>query len=237
MRVAARDLGVARLARRRRVAQQVGDVVLVHVRRPEPRGEGVPEVVEVEIANPGLLHCPLEADHQLASLPPRTLRVEDQFIVGCVLPRNHCYKVLVLLSVTSAVVTSWGCLPALPPSFSGRIRIHALQATVGPLLEMALLPMPGVPNRGRLLTRRSNLSSGTRSVFQGVTNAFGLSDYPDAITDAQWSVGIGPSAAPRAWRPPSLRMCRFRAGSSSSSATSEARCASWREDCYACAWR
>jgi len=110
--------------------------------------------------------------------------------------RNHCYKVLVLLSVTSAVVTSWGCLPALPPSFSGGIRIHALQATVGPLLEMALLPMPGVPNRGRLLTRRSNLSSGTRSVFQGVTNAFGLSDYPDAITDAQWSVGIGPSAAP-----------------------------------------
>ena len=50
VRVDARDLRVARLARRGRVTQEVGDIVLVYVRRPEPRSEGVPEVVEVEVA-------------------------------------------------------------------------------------------------------------------------------------------------------------------------------------------
>lgn len=109
--------------------------------------------------------------------------------------RKRCHRIIGLLLIASAIASS-GCLPDLPPSFSGGIRVHAYQATVGVFLETALLPMPGVPNRGRLLTRRSNNSSGTRSVFQGVTNAFGLSDYPDAITDAQWSIGIGPSAAP-----------------------------------------
>jgi hypothetical protein len=39
------------------VAQQGGGVVLADVRRPEPRGEGVPEVLEVEAAGPGLLIC------------------------------------------------------------------------------------------------------------------------------------------------------------------------------------
>lgn len=88
MRVAARDLGVARLARRGLMAQEVGDVVLVYVRRPKSRGEGVPEVVEVEIADPRLLDGLLETDHQLAALPARALRVEDPFFLGRILPHS-----------------------------------------------------------------------------------------------------------------------------------------------------
>lgn len=81
MGVAARDLGVARLARRGRVAQKVSDVVLVYVRRPESLGEGVPKVVEVEIVDSRLLDRPLEADHQLPVPPPRPRRIEDQLVV------------------------------------------------------------------------------------------------------------------------------------------------------------
>lgn len=110
--------------------------------------------------------------------------------------RKRCYRVIALLLLTSVVVSLSGCLPDMPPGFGGGIRIHTLEALVGELGGSALIPIPGVPNRGRLLVRRSNNSSGSQSVFQGVTNSFGLSDYPNAITDAQWSVGIGPSAAP-----------------------------------------
>ena len=42
VRIAAGDLGVARIARRSGVAQQVGNVILMYVRRPEPCGESVP---------------------------------------------------------------------------------------------------------------------------------------------------------------------------------------------------
>ena len=42
--------------------QQVRYVILVNPRRPEPRCEGVPQVVEVEVADLGLLHRPLKAD-------------------------------------------------------------------------------------------------------------------------------------------------------------------------------
>src|SRR2546423_15288957 len=87
MRVTPCDLGVARLARRRRVAKKDGDVVLVHVRRPEPRGKDMTEVMEVETADPSLFDRPLETDHQLAALPPRARRVKDQLVVGRVLPQ------------------------------------------------------------------------------------------------------------------------------------------------------
>jgi hypothetical protein len=53
VRVAARDLGVARLARRGRMAQQVCDVILMNIRRPEPRGKGVPEIAPLVIAHVG----------------------------------------------------------------------------------------------------------------------------------------------------------------------------------------
>jgi hypothetical protein len=59
----------------------------VDVRGPEPRSEGVPKVVEMEIADPGLLHRSLKTDHQLAPRPACACRVEDQFVVGRVLPQ------------------------------------------------------------------------------------------------------------------------------------------------------
>lgn len=87
MRVAARDLGVTGLARRGRVPQEVGDVVLVDVRRPEPCGEGVPQIMEAEIGDPGLFDRPFKTDHQLTTLSARALRVKDKLIVGRVLPQ------------------------------------------------------------------------------------------------------------------------------------------------------
>lgn len=111
-------------------------------------------------------------------------------------PRPRCYsKLLAVLLVAASVTSLPGCVPNLQTGFQGGIRVHAFQAVIT-LAGSALIPIPAVPNRGRLLVRRSNLSQGTQSVFQGLTNAAGFSDYPSAITDAQWSVGVGPSAAP-----------------------------------------
>jgi hypothetical protein len=45
------------------MTRQVGDVVLVYVRRPEPWSEDMPEVVEVEITDPGLFDCLFKTDH------------------------------------------------------------------------------------------------------------------------------------------------------------------------------
>ncbi len=87
MRVAARDFGIARLAQRGRMTQKIGDVVFMYVRRPEPCGEGVPEVVEVEITDSGLFDCPFETGHQLTALPSRSLGVKDKLVIDCVLPQ------------------------------------------------------------------------------------------------------------------------------------------------------
>ncbi|HEV7373689.1 MAG TPA: hypothetical protein VGN95_03155 [Pyrinomonadaceae bacterium] len=36
------------------MTEQIRYVIGVDIRRPEPRGEGMPEIVEVEITDPGL---------------------------------------------------------------------------------------------------------------------------------------------------------------------------------------
>src|SRR5205085_10887331 len=91
VRVPARDFRVACIKRRSRMAQEVGDVVFVHVRCPKPCGEGVPEIVEVKICESGSFNRSLETDHQLAALPPSALWVENKFVVGCVLPQELEY--------------------------------------------------------------------------------------------------------------------------------------------------
>jgi hypothetical protein len=48
----------------------------VDIRLPEPRCEGVPQVVEVEIADPGLFDRPFKTDHQLTALPPGAVRIK-----------------------------------------------------------------------------------------------------------------------------------------------------------------
>lgn len=109
---------------------------------------------------------------------------------------NHkpCRVALSLLHAIVLGMSVAGCATTIT-SFHGGIRVEAQEGIVSPG-GVALFPMPAVPNRGRLLIRRSNLSAGTDSVFMGLTNAAGINDYPNAITDAQWSVGVGPSPAP-----------------------------------------
>jgi hypothetical protein len=107
---------------------------------------------------------------------------------------QKCRRIALLTSLIVFSLSFGGCATTIT-SFHGGIRVQAQEGivTAG---GIALFPMPAVPNRGRVLIRRSNLSTGTDSVFMGVTNAAGISDYPNAITDAQWSVGVGPSTAP-----------------------------------------
>jgi hypothetical protein len=109
---------------------------------------------------------------------------------------NQKYRrILLLLSIiTLGAISFTGCATTIT-SFQGGIRVEAQEGIVS-TGGVALFAMPAVPNRGRLLVRRSNLSTGTLSTFMGATNATGISDYPTAITDAQWSVGVGPSTAP-----------------------------------------
>lgn len=109
---------------------------------------------------------------------------------------NQKYRRIALsLSIIAVLaVPLAGCATTIT-GFQGGIRVEAQEGIVSSG-GVALFPMPSVPNRGRLIIRRSNQSTGTDSVFMGVTNAAGISDYPNAITDAQWSVGVGPSTAP-----------------------------------------
>lgn len=103
---------------------------------------------------------------------------------------NHRIALSLLIVALVAVLFA-GCATTIT-SFSGGIRVEAQEGIVS-TGGVALFPMPSVPNRGRLLIRRSNQSTGTDSVFMGATNVAGISDYPNAITDAQWSVGVGRS--------------------------------------------
>src|SRR5437588_7940954 len=48
-------------------------------RRPQPSGESVAQIVEVEIFYPCILHSPLEADHHLMPVPAHPHRIEDQY--------------------------------------------------------------------------------------------------------------------------------------------------------------
>lgn len=80
------------------------------------------------------------------------------------------------------------------PVFPGGIRVTAFEGIVS-TGGVALFPMPNVPNQGRVLLIRGP-GNGSDSVFQGLTNARGISDYPNARTNAQWSVGVGPSTSP-----------------------------------------
>jgi hypothetical protein len=72
--------------------------------------------------------------------------------------------------------------------------VHSLLG-VGTADGISLPPIPAVPNRGRVL-QFLGFGNGHTTTFMGVTDAFGISDYPDAVTNAQWSIGVGPSVTP-----------------------------------------
>jgi len=106
-------------------------------------------------------------------------------------------RAAILVLLAAAVSLNSGCSSSvpMPPAFSGGIRVHALLG-VGTGDSIALPPIPGVPNRGRFI-HSLGFGNGTRTSWNdGITDAFGISDYPDAVTNAQWSIGIGPSATP-----------------------------------------
>jgi hypothetical protein len=60
------------------MTQEIWDVALMYVRCPEPRGEGVPKIMEVEIAEPGSFDRSFKTDHHLTAFPSRALWVEDK---------------------------------------------------------------------------------------------------------------------------------------------------------------
>ena len=109
--------------------------------------------------------------------------------------RLNSPKVISLVFLLAVWILNSSCLilPG-PPAFSGGIRIHAFLG-VANSESASLPPLGGVPNRGRVL---QSFPGGTGSAvsFMGVTDAFGISDYPNALTNAQWSIAIGPALTP-----------------------------------------
>lgn len=87
MRVTPRDACSARFAFWDGVTEQIRYVISVDVGRPEPRGEGAPEFVKVEITDPGLFDRPSETDHQLTTFPSCALGVKDKLVIARVLPQ------------------------------------------------------------------------------------------------------------------------------------------------------
>jgi hypothetical protein len=64
------------------VAEQVGYIIGMDIRRPETGGECVPQVVEMEIADPSLFDGLFKTDYQLTASSSRPLRVEDALVRG-----------------------------------------------------------------------------------------------------------------------------------------------------------
>jgi hypothetical protein len=81
---------------------------------------------------------------------------------------------------------AFGC-PRIRITFSSGIRVEtyeALRRAPG-----AKLPVPFVRNNGDLL-RRLGPGSGTETDYQGTTNRNGVSEYPSAVTNAEWSMFV-----------------------------------------------
>ena len=108
--------------------------------------------------------------------------------------RLNSPKVTLLVFLLSVSIFNGSCILPGPPGFSGGIRIYAFLG-VANSNSVSLPPLGGVPNRGRVLQQFPS-GRGTAPSFMGATDAFGISDYPNAITNAQWSIGIGPSLTP-----------------------------------------
>ena len=82
------------------MAEQIRYVIGVDISCPEPGGEGVPQVVEVEITDSGLCDCLFKTDHQLTASSSRPHGVEDAFIVGRILAAIGVLLLLVLANLS-----------------------------------------------------------------------------------------------------------------------------------------
>jgi hypothetical protein len=70
------------------MAEQVGYIVRMDIRRSESRRERMSKAMKVEIRKTCRLNGLLEAGHQLAAFPPHALRIEDAFPVRRVLTQG-----------------------------------------------------------------------------------------------------------------------------------------------------
>jgi hypothetical protein len=69
------------------------DVHFMHTICSKSGNECVPQIVEVEIPNPCILHSPFKADHHLTPVPSRPYGIEYQFFIRRVLAKMfQCFQ-------------------------------------------------------------------------------------------------------------------------------------------------
>lgn len=110
-----------------------------------------------------------------------------QFKLQCWLRARFSVALVILLVALGTNCTSGN-------QFPGGIRITTSEALV--MLPFATTPVPNVFVGGNMQGTPGTPTRGTEIVISGTTNAQGIRDFPNAVTNATWRVEAGPSVSP-----------------------------------------
>ena len=103
--------------------------------------------------------------------------------------RYQLRKILMTLLFLFLLVNLSSCDLAVPP-FSGGIRVISIERLI--LVGNSEFPSSGDVNTGVEIFIIGP-GTGTQTSFAGVTGANGISDYPNARTNATWTVSLASS--------------------------------------------
>jgi hypothetical protein len=108
-------------------------------------------------------------------------------------------KTLLFLAVFTIAVMGFKCNGPIIPQIPG-ITVLATEdlTTVDPLLGTlhTFFPVPNAPDRGFQTSFAQDPNTGNMMAFTGKTNEFGVDTHPEAQTNANWQVCVGPTSSP-----------------------------------------
>jgi|SRR5579859_935522 len=94
-------------------------------------------------------------------------------------------RVLMVGLFLDVVLFQFGCTTI--PTFQSGIRVEAMEGLqVSP---SNLFPVPNMPDEGSLINVVGS-GTGTQTSFAGQTNANGIDDHLNAVTNANWDISV-----------------------------------------------
>jgi len=82
------------------------------------------------------------------------------------------------------------------PILPNGITVVSSEEVIVPFAPPMVFPVPNAPDRGELISIAQEPNTGNRGSFIGRTNEFGIDNHPEALTNGDWSVCVGPTASP-----------------------------------------
>jgi len=83
-----------------------------------------------------------------------------------------------------------------PPALPVGITVVSSEEVVDPFGPPLIFPVPNAPDRGELVSLAEEPNTGNRGSFVGRTNEFGIDNHPEAVTNGDWTVCVGPTPSP-----------------------------------------